>query len=296
MFKRFVCVITLLAQTFVNTTLLILNIHQRSFLIYKDILHDPFIYSIGSVPKYCRPIRLVRAWQGQPLTIKVVKIWLNTMIVEPNTVFWNKRSRLLWLGVCCATVHLHTCIFLVTATSTCVQFRFLFAPPGQSELSLRINPLILMEPDTTILDVDGSSSSFVPEPEPILTRKELTAWYSYAFASEVFAVVSLTTFIPITLEQLSRDNGFLLPDKIIPCTHADNATFIPTPYEDGRCVVYFLGHWIDTASFSLYVFSFSVLVQALTVISIGAGADHGMLFLNIFSSPPRRLRPPFNPP
>ncbi|RUS24560.1 autophagy-related protein 22-like protein [Jimgerdemannia flammicorona] len=136
-----------------------------------------------------------------------------------------------------------------------------------------------MEPDTSFLDQNSDESAGGPEPEPVVTPKELLAWYSYAFASEVFAVVSLTTFIPITLEQLARDNGFLLPDKTIPCSQTNNVTaplFAPSPlFDEGRCVVYFLGHWIDTASFSLYVFSFSVIIQALTVISMGPGADHG---------------------
>jgi len=33
--------------------------------------------------------------------------------------------------------------------------------------------------------------------------------------------------------------------------------------------------WIDTASFALYVFSISVLLQALVVISMSGAADHG---------------------
>lgn len=33
--------------------------------------------------------------------------------------------------------------------------------------------------------------------------------------------------------------------------------------------------WIDTASFALYVFSLSVLLQALVVISMSGAADHG---------------------
>ncbi|KAG8995169.1 Autophagy protein 22 [Tulasnella sp. JGI-2019a] len=43
----------------------------------------------------------------------------------------------------------------------------------------------------------------------------------------------------------------------------------------GRCVVRVVGDvWIDTASFSLYIYSTSVAIQALTVISLGGVADH----------------------
>lgn len=43
----------------------------------------------------------------------------------------------------------------------------------------------------------------------------------------------------------------------------------------GQCVIYFLGVEINTASFAMYVFSISVLVQSLLVISISCAADHG---------------------
>ncbi|KAK6974610.1 autophagy-related protein [Favolaschia claudopus] len=101
-----------------------------------------------------------------------------------------------------------------------------------------------------------------------LYRKRLNGWLSYAFASEVFVIVSLTLFLPICLEQFARDNGYLLPDKTNPCSAAIPAE--PT----GRCVVKIGWLWIDTASFSLYVYSISVALQALTVISMGGIADH----------------------
>ncbi|KAF7290592.1 Autophagy-related protein [Mycena indigotica] len=99
-------------------------------------------------------------------------------------------------------------------------------------------------------------------------RKRLHGWLSYAFASEVFVIVSLTLFLPICLEQFARDNGYLLPDKTIPCTG------VPGEPQDGRCVVKIGWVWIDTASFSLYTYSASVALQALTVISMGGIADH----------------------
>ncbi|KAG8994002.1 Autophagy protein 22 [Tulasnella sp. 427] len=107
-------------------------------------------------------------------------------------------------------------------------------------------------------------------------RRFFWGWLSYAFASEVFAVCSLTLFLPICLEQFARDNGYLLPDKTIPCSEA-----IPIavdagsePGQEARCVVKLGWIWVDSASFSLYVYSASVAIQALTVISMGGVADH----------------------
>ncbi|KAJ7186951.1 autophagy-type protein 22, partial [Mycena filopes] len=108
-----------------------------------------------------------------------------------------------------------------------------------------------------------------------LYNKRLRGWLSYAFASEVFVIVSLTLFLPICLEQFARDNGYLLPDRIEPCTAPAPAGSDLAPVEStGRCVVKIGWLWIDTASFSLYVYSISVALQALTVISMGGIADH----------------------
>ncbi|KAF7361407.1 Autophagy-related protein [Mycena sanguinolenta] len=102
-----------------------------------------------------------------------------------------------------------------------------------------------------------------------LYKRRLSGWLSYAFASEVFVIVSLTLFLPICLEQFARDNGFLLPERTERCSAPD-----PTSEPTGRCVVKIGWFWIDTASFSLYVYSLSVALQALTVISMGGIADH----------------------
>jgi len=50
--------------------------------------------------------------------------------------------------------------------------------------------------------------------------------------------------------------------------------FKPGP-EKGQCVVYILGIEINTASFAMYTFSISVLIQALLIISMSGAADHG---------------------
>ncbi|THH13716.1 hypothetical protein EW146_g6539 [Bondarzewia mesenterica] len=102
-------------------------------------------------------------------------------------------------------------------------------------------------------------------------KKSLWGWLSYAFASEVFVIVSLTLFLPICLEQFARDNGYLLPDKTIPCSSVSNKFVEETT---ARCAVKLGWAWIDSASFSLYVYSISVALQALTVISMGGIADH----------------------
>ncbi|KAI0247007.1 autophagy-related protein 22-like protein [Lactifluus subvellereus] len=110
-------------------------------------------------------------------------------------------------------------------------------------------------------------------PSPKGYRRELWGWLSYAFASEVFVIVSLTLFLPICLEQFARDNGFLLPDKTTPCSSLPAPPVGAKEEDVARCVVKFGWAWIDTASFSLYTYSLSVALQALTVISMGGIAD-----------------------
>ncbi|KAH7103504.1 autophagy-related protein 22-like protein [Auriculariales sp. MPI-PUGE-AT-0066] len=102
--------------------------------------------------------------------------------------------------------------------------------------------------------------------------RHLRGWLSYQFASEVFAVVSLTLFLPICLEQFARDNGYLASDRAVPCTDRTAPPGGPVD-ETERCLVKLGWLWIDSASFSLYTFSASVALQALTVISVGAIAD-----------------------
>ena len=61
----------------------------------------------------------------------------------------------------------------------------------------------------------------------------------------------------------------LLSDRTTPCvgnkSHAEN----------GQCVVHLFGTEINTASFAMYTFSLSVLLQALVIISMSGAADHG---------------------
>lgn len=112
------------------------------------------------------------------------------------------------------------------------------------------------------------------------SKRELAGWYSYGWAAEVFTICAMGSFLPITLEQLARDRGVRLSDKTTPC----KASWAPTSFsreavhataEPPACIVYIGGAEINTASFAMYTFSISVLVQALLIISMSAAADHG---------------------
>ncbi|ORY14407.1 autophagy-related protein 22-like protein [Clohesyomyces aquaticus] len=125
---------------------------------------------------------------------------------------------------------------------------------------------------------------FEGEDTSATTQRELNGWYSYAIAAEVFAVVGVGSFLPVTLEQLSRERGVFFSDKSKPCVQPSSATGQDaTKYhfvraEDARqdqCVINFLGSEITTASFAMYTFSAAVLVQAITLICFSSFADHG---------------------
>ncbi|KAH9812929.1 autophagy-related protein 22-like protein [Melampsora americana] len=111
-------------------------------------------------------------------------------------------------------------------------------------------------------------------------RKDLWGFYSYSFASEIFSIVAVSLFLPITLEQFARDNGFRYPDHHLPCQASSKPiikTFnqtIPMSTQPPVCEVHLFGRWVDTASFPLYVFSISVAIQAVLVCSLGDAADH----------------------
>ncbi|KAF5632950.1 autophagy 22 [Fusarium tjaetaba] len=102
------------------------------------------------------------------------------------------------------------------------------------------------------------------------SRKELLGWYAYAFAAETYVICGIASFIPILLETLARENGVLVSDRKTPCGSSDSKK-----EGDGQCVVWVFGVEINTASFAMYTFSVSVLIQALLVVSISCAADHG---------------------
>jgi len=82
--------------------------------------------------------------------------------------------------------------------------------------------------------------------------------------------LAIGSFIPILLETLARENGVLLADRKTPCGSSDSKS-----KADGQCIVIVGGLEINTASFAMYTFSISVLLQALLVVSISCAADHG---------------------
>lgn len=86
------------------------------------------------------------------------------------------------------------------------------------------------------------------------SRKELMGWYSYAWAAEVFVVCGIGSFIPVTLEQLARENGVLLSDKSMPC-RASTEPGSDLIMREGpeQCVVYIMGWQMNTASFAMSV-------------------------------------------
>ncbi|KAK5551663.1 Autophagy protein 22 [Exophiala xenobiotica] len=143
-----------------------------------------------------------------------------------------------------------------------------------------------------------AETSYADEDTRPTSQKELWGWYSYGWAAEVFAICAMGSFLPITLEQLARDQGVLLKDKTTPCRAGlqgghvtpPNTTVFDEPKhrhnELPACVINFLGAEINTASFAMYTFSISVLIQALLIISMSAAADHGRFrkrFLLIFA-------------
>lgn len=103
-------------------------------------------------------------------------------------------------------------------------------------------------------------------------------------STQVFVVCGMASFVPIFLEQLARERGWVEGDRSQSCTAGLEVPENPyqrstsparPPHEVRQCMIDILGFEINTASFALYTFSISVLVQALLIISISAAADHG---------------------
>ncbi len=69
---------------------------------------------------------------------------------------------------------------------------------------------------------------------------------------------------------MAREIGFEAPDYTTPCSR-EKPLPGATPV---ACRAHILGRWVDTASFSMYVKSTAVFLQALGIISIGTLADH----------------------
>lgn len=161
--------------------------------------------------------------------------------------------------------------------------------------SPRSEATIIQEPDSINDDTSNHTLNFTAEDQGPTTKKELWGWFSYSWAAEPFIVSAVGTYVPILLEQFARDNavradnynvpcGLPLPDdgtKPPPHKGGDHNGLLPPgdindPARSQQCVVPIFGHYyIATASFALYTFSFSVLIQTLVVISMSGAADRG---------------------
>ena len=114
------------------------------------------------------------------------------------------------------------------------------------------------------------------------SKKELSGFYTYSFAAEVFVVCGLGAFIPITLEDLARGSA----TAVLATDHSKSCKAkgieVPVSGRDGephhggtQCVFTLFGTEINTASFAMYTFSISVLLQAVVVVTMSGAADHG---------------------
>lgn len=108
------------------------------------------------------------------------------------------------------------------------------------------------------------------------TEQEIRGFYSYGIAAEVFAVVGVGAFLPVTLEQLARENGVLYSDRSTPCVSPPAQRLLSRDDRDpNQCVISLFGGEITTASFAMYTFSLAVLCQAATLVSFSSFADYG---------------------
>ena len=100
--------------------------------------------------------------------------------------------------------------------------------------------------------------------------------------------LSTGSFLPVTIEQLAREQGVLWSDRSVPCTkHKDEASTAALlvrslfrrndgpEHGDNQCLVKPFGVEMTTASLSLYTISAAVLIQAIVLISVSAIADYG---------------------
>lgn len=109
----------------------------------------------------------------------------------------------------------------------------------------------------------SSEASPLDSIEPTST-KELWAWWIYNFAYEPISIVAFQLFVPLLLTSFARANG-LDPATGAGCTELSE-----------RCVLFRVGSLeITSSSFAYYTIAISVLMQAVTFVSVGALADYG---------------------
>ena len=126
--------------------------------------------------------------------------------------------------------------------------------------------------------VEMPPPSYPGEDTRRMSRQELLGFYTYSFAAEVFVVCGLGAFIPITLEDLARASAtaVLASDHSNPCkAQGIELAEDGQPHRGSQCVFKIFGTEMNTASFAMYTFSVSVLLQALLVVTMSGAADHG---------------------
>ena len=134
----------------------------------------------------------------------------------------------------------------------------------------------------------SSAAAYPGEDTRPTSREELLGFYTYSFAAEVFVVCGLGAFIPITLEDLARASPTAVraddhskacnshPHGIDLYDLRDARTVFGTSKASSKqCVFNLFGAEVNTASFAMYTFSISVLLQALVVVTMSGAADHG---------------------
>jgi UMF1 family MFS transporter len=124
------------------------------------------------------------------------------------------------------------------------------------------------------------------------TEREIRGWYLYGVAAEVFAVCGVGSFLPVTLEQLAKENAVLWSDRTTSCmskaaagvgdavnTTAPALLARASAPENTQCIIRLFGSEITTSSFAMYTFSAAVFIQALALVSFSSVADHGEYLL-----------------
>ncbi|KAA1074351.1 Autophagy protein 22 [Puccinia graminis f. sp. tritici] len=122
-----------------------------------------------------------------------------------------------------------------------------------------------------------------PEIGPVgSVKRHVWGFYCYSIASEIYAIVSTTLFLPIVLEQFARDNARLYPDYTQPCPGSSGSSSwqkrTTTGSDQGLselviCKTKVLGGWVNTSVFPLYVSSLTIAVLAFIIVSMSSPAD-----------------------
>jgi UMF1 family MFS transporter len=110
----------------------------------------------------------------------------------------------------------------------------------------------------------------------------LWSWFVSSFPAYRSKLRCAGSFLPVTLEQLARENGVLLSDGVTPCIQhvngaASTATNALIKRAGNQCVVHLLGTRVNTSSFAMYSFSLAIFAQAILLVSIGSISDYGVL-------------------